>query len=161
MVNLLYNIYIFVRIQHFCTSFSTQIHSSIHQYSSKTDRLTLSIVDKNFGRQYYRNIFLYSPEKKDMILRRQSAWNARPCFLGSWDNYRIRSNYHTYPYKRTLMKFRSLITASVLFIYFFYKGICCGFSFELHRLVNAIQMRTHNICLYKENQKKNRIIIIK
>ena len=49
----------------------------------------------------------------------------------------------------------------ILFIYFFYKGICCGFSFELHGLVDAIQMSTHNICLYKENQKKNRIIIIK
>ena len=26
-----------------------------------------------------------------------------------------------------------------------YKGICCGYSFELHR-----QMRTYNICLYKK-----------
>ena len=47
------------------------------------------------------------------------------------------------------------------FYLLFYKGICCGFSFELHRLVDAFQMSTHNICLYKENQKKNRIIIIK
>ena len=49
-------------------------------------------------------------------------------------------------------------------VYFFclllYKGICCGYSFELHRLVDAIQMSTHNICLYKENQK-NCIINIK
>ena len=34
------------------------------------------------------------------------------------------------------------------------KGICCGYSFELHRQVNAIQMSTHNICLYKEVKKK-------
>ena len=27
-----------------------------------------------------------------------------------------------------------------------------GYPFELHRLVNAIQMGTHNICYYKENQ---------
>ena len=44
-------------------------------------------------------------------------------------------------------------------VYFFsdflYKGICCGYSFELHRLVDVIQMSTHNICLYKENQKKS------
>ena len=41
--------------------------------------------------------------------------------------YRIRSNYRTYPYKRTLMKFRSLqITASVLFIYFFIKAYVVG-----------------------------------
>ena len=33
--------------------------------------------------------------------------------------------------------------------------ICYGFSFELHGLVDAIQMSTHNICLYKENQKKS------
>ena len=37
---------------------------------------------------------------------------------------------------------------------FIYKGICCGYSFELHRLVDAIQMSTHNICLYKEVKKK-------
>ena len=35
---------------------------------------------------------------------------------------------------------------------FFYKGICCGYSFELHRLVDAIQMSTHNIGFFKENQ---------
>ena len=69
--------------------------------------------------------------------------------------YRIRSNYRTYPYKRTVKKFRSLqITASVLFSLLLYKGICCGYSFKLHRLVDAIQMSSHNICFYKDNQKK-------
>ena len=34
-----------------------------------------------------------------------------------------------------------------------YKGICCGYSFELH-CFNAIQMSTHNVRLYKENKKK-------
>ena len=37
---------------------------------------------------------------------------------------------------------------------FLYKGICCGYSFELHQQVDAIQMGTHNICLYKEVDKK-------
>ena len=37
---------------------------------------------------------------------------------------------------------------------FIYKGICCGYSFELHRQFDAIQMSTHNICLYKEVKKK-------
>ena len=37
---------------------------------------------------------------------------------------------------------------------FLYKGICCGYSFELHQLVDAIQMSTHNICLCKEVKKK-------
>ena len=34
------------------------------------------------------------------------------------------------------------------------KSICCGYSFELYRQVDAIQMCTHNICLYKEVDKK-------
>ena len=42
--------------------------------------------------------------------------------------YRIRPNYCTYPYKRTVKQFRSLqITASVLF-----EGKSCGYPFELH-----------------------------
>ena len=35
-----------------------------------------------------------------------------------------------------------------------HKGICCEYPFELHWL--AIQMSTHNICFYKENQKKKK-----
>ena len=37
---------------------------------------------------------------------------------------------------------------------FLYKSICCWYSFELHRQVNAIHMDTHNLCLYKEVDKK-------
>ena len=37
---------------------------------------------------------------------------------------------------------------------FIYKSICCGYSFELHQQVDTIQMSTHNICLYKEVDKK-------
>ena len=71
--------------------------------------------------------------------------------------YRIRPNYRTYPYKRTVKKFHSFqITTSVLFSLLLYKGICCGYSFELHRQVDAIQMSTHNICLCKESQKNSR-----
>ena len=36
-----------------------------------------------------------------------------------------------------------------MFSDFLYKGICCGYSFELHQQVDAIQMSTHNICLQK------------
>ena len=44
------------------------------------------------------------------------------------------------------------IKTDVVGTHFFsdYKCICCGYSFELHRQVNVIQMGTHNICLYKE-----------
>ena len=34
------------------------------------------------------------------------------------------------------------------------KSICCGYSLKLHQQVDAIQMGTHNICLYKEVDKK-------
>ena len=37
---------------------------------------------------------------------------------------------------------------------FLCKGICCEYLFELHRQVDAIQMSTHNVCLYKEVKKK-------
>ena len=37
---------------------------------------------------------------------------------------------------------------------FLHKSICCGYSFELHRQVDAIRMGSHNICLYKEVVKK-------
>ena len=37
---------------------------------------------------------------------------------------------------------------------FLYKGICCRYSFELHRQVDAIQISTYNICLDKEVDKK-------
>ena len=42
----------------------------------------------------------------------------------------------------------------VFFSDFLYKSICCGYPFELHRQVDAIQMGTHNTCLYKEIDKK-------
>ena len=36
---------------------------------------------------------------------------------------------------------------------FLYKSICCGYSIEFHRQVDAIQMGNHNICLYKVDKK--------
>ena len=42
----------------------------------------------------------------------------------------------------------------VFFSDFLSKSICCGYAFELHRQIDAIQMGTHNICLYKEVDKK-------
>ena len=39
-------------------------------------------------------------------------------------------------------------------IFFFHKGLYCRYSFKLHPQVDAIQMSTHNICLYKEVDKK-------
>ena len=46
------------------------------------------------------------------------------------------------------------LLAVYFFSTFFYKGICCGCPFELHRLVDAIQMSINSICFYKETQKK-------
>ena len=39
---------------------------------------------------------------------------------------------------------------AMLFSDFLYKSICYGYSFELPRLVEAIQTNTHNIRFYKE-----------
>ena len=48
--------------------------------------------------------------------------------------------------------------AYVMFFFFFfdflYKSIFYGYPFELHRKVDVFQMGTHNICLYKEVDKK-------
>ena len=41
-----------------------------------------------------------------------------------------------------------------LFLIFFIKAYVEGYSFELHQQVDEIQMSTHNICLYKEVDKK-------
>ena len=52
------------------------------------------------------------------------------------------------------MQFRSLqITASVLFVYFFMKAYVVGTHLNCID-VNAIQMSTHNICLYVKKKKK-------
>ena len=81
-------------------------------------------------------------------------------YLYMQTTYHIQPNYRTYSYNRTLKQFRNLqITASVLFVYFFIKAYVVGT--HLNCIIDAIQMSTHNICLYKENQKKNRLIIIK
>ena len=46
------------------------------------------------------------------------------------------------------------ICCDMFFSDFLYTSICCGYSFEMHRQVDAIRMGTHNICLYKEVDKK-------
>ena len=44
---------------------------------------------------------------------------------------------------------------AIHFLIFFIKAeLCCGYSVELHRQVDAIQMGTHNICLYEDIDKK-------
>ena len=47
-----------------------------------------------------------------------------------------------------------MIKSYAVFSDFLYRGICCGCSFELHLQVDAIQMSTNNICLYKEVKQK-------
>ena len=48
---------------------------------------------------------------------------------------------------------------AVLLSDFLYKNICCGYSFELPHLVEAIQMSSHNICFYKEVDKSSKTVI--
>ena len=53
-----------------------------------------------------------------------------------------------------MMLTRCFFVCFVLFFDCLYKNICCGFPFELLRQVDAIQIGTHNISLYKEVDKK-------
>ena len=90
-------------------------------------------------------------------------------------SYRIRPNYRTVrsgfsKLLRTLIcgkiciyllrihykkdQKRTYLMMTAIFSDFLYKGICCEYSFELHRQVDAIQMSTHNISLYKEVNKR-------
>ena len=74
--------------------------------------------------------------------------------LGMLWNYRVQPNYHTYPYKCTVKQFCSLQLQPVYYIYFFIKAyVVCT---HLNCIVDAIQMGIHNICFYKENQKKKK-----
>ena len=43
---------------------------------------------------------------------------------------------------------------------FLYKSIYCGCPSELHRQADAIQMGTHNICLYEVDTKYTIAVII-
>ena len=82
---------------------------------------------------------------------------------GAWTSttkYRIRPNYRTMRlgFSKLLRKLKD--SDRLVWWYlcgfsdFLYKSICCGYSFELHRQVDAIQMSTDNICLYKEVARK-------
>ena len=46
------------------------------------------------------------------------------------------------------------VCVCVFFSFSLLRGICCGYSFELHQQVDAIQIGTHNISLYKVADKK-------
>ena len=49
-----------------------------------------------------------------------------------------------------LMMLTQCFCVLLFFSDFLYKSICCGYSFEMHRQVSALQIGTHNICFYKE-----------
>ena len=99
------------------------------------------------------------------------------CFLNAPHQYHIRPNYCTVRidfskllgthicgkiciyllrihYKKDQKKSYLMMIIMQFFSDFLYKGICCGYSSELHWQVDAIQKSTHNICLCKEVEKK-------
>ena len=67
-------------------------------------------------------------------------------------------------YQMMLMRFYFIIIIIIIFFFFFsfffsdllYKSICCEYAFDLHGQVDVIQLGTctHNVCLYKEVDKK-------
>ena len=48
---------------------------------------------------------------------------------------------------------------AILLSDFLYKNMCCGYSFELPRLVVVIQMSSHKICFYEEVDKSALTVI--
>ena len=75
--------------------------------------------------------------------------------------YRIRSNYHTYPYTRTVKTFRSLqITASVIFLYFFLKAYVVGTHLNCIDLSMQFKWVLTTYAFIKKI-RNNHIIIIK
>ena len=78
--------------------------------------------------------------------------------------YRIRPNYRTYPYKRTVKQFRNLqMTDSVIFVYFFIKAfvvICCDTYLNCTDKMQFKWLPT-TYAFIKKIRKKNRINIIK
>ena len=62
------------------------------------------------------------------------------------------STYEGYTIKK--IRRRLLIIIMQFFFLIFFIKTCCGYSFELHQQVDAIQMSTHNICLYEEEDQK-------
>ena len=60
---------------------------------------------------------------------------------------------------RGLYEKRIYYDAYAIFSDFLYKSICCGYSFELPRQVEAIQTSTYNICYYKEVDTRTLAVI--
>ena len=71
--------------------------------------------------------------------------------------YRIRPNYHTYSYKRTVKQFHSLqIIASVLFVYFFIKAYVVGAHLNCIDLSMQFKWVPTTYVLIKKIRKKKK-----
>ena len=74
------------------------------------------------------------------------------------EKYHILPNFRTCSYKRTVKQLVVFRLQPVYIYLLLYKNICCWYSFELPRQVEAIQMNTNNIYFYKESQKNSAYI---
>ena len=84
-------------------------------YFSIKNMLRVAVSQQSTSNEYPQHKF-FLEVRKYFLLATPLIWS-----------YRIRPNYLTYPYKRTVKKFRSLqITANVLFLYFFIKACVVG-----------------------------------
>ena len=110
-----------------------------------------SVLASVYSRILYIAAFCFKPDSASLTLvySDHCIYQVFACFIVPylyldtlliW-NYCIRFNYRTYPYKRTVKKFRSLqITASVLFLHFFTKAYvvvthlnCINFQLKTYR----------------------------
>ena len=143
--------------QNVCLWWRNKFIPEITKYSS----ITSPLKDPSqvfFCFFFYRNTIRSKKEKQMFYLH--------PFFLSWVVRYRILPNYCTYPYKRTVKQFYSLlITASVLFVYFFIKAYVVGTHLNCIHLWMQFKWvpTTYIVCFNKETQKKkkNRINITK
>ena len=161
---MLYSDYVFFVVDdghtQFCTRVGNQprhanvcLRASLHVGPSRSNNIQVMISNlfTNNGQWFHmwhlfcHYLFLISPSF--------GAWKGSALWLQHFlaiFTYRILPNYCTYPISAqssNSVVFRLLLVYLYLLLY---KGICCGYTFELHRLVP-----TTYVYLKKMRKKKN------
>ena len=112
-------------------------------------------------------IFLISAQKHRLWYSLEPPrWGGSNEYLQSmfWAEILKRSEFLSENFQFLVVKFSVYLNRHVFvmgayacfmhfFFWFLFLKACCGYSFELHQQVDAIQMGTHNMCLYTVDKK--------
>ena len=108
-----------------------------------------------------QSMFLSRNKKSYVYLCKPQFYYIKVGFEGVSIIYRIRSNYGTYPYKRTVKKFRSFqMAVSIPFVYFFIKAYVVGTHLNCIDLSMQFKWVPTTYAFIKKI-RKNGIVIIK